>query len=198
MNVGLRSFVGLGGLVVAAFLSIGTPATGLADGEGDKSPARLPSRVTVTLGPTVNANNPYAETAVATPRGNAVVTTRFIPARDDASRWALTAGGSGTCVSEFRDISFRFTTYTPWKWDYSTITWMGTTSYSYWALPLFWWDSMYTYNDWAPGWQYAWGNGRATMKYGTKPIGFPLFSVHVNALVDAWGNCTPAVSVRWF
>jgi hypothetical protein len=50
----------------------------------------------------------------------------------------------------------------------------------------------------APGWQYAWGNGRATMKYGTKPIGFALFSVHVNALVDAWGNCTPAVSVRWF
>jgi len=50
----------------------------------------------------------------------------------------------------------------------------------------------------APGWQYAWGNGRATMKYGTKPIGFPLFSVHVSALVDAWGNCTPAVSVRWF
>lgn len=36
------------------------------------------------------------------------------------------------------------------------------------------------------------------MKYGHNPIGVRLFSVHVNALVDAWGNCTPAVRVRWF
>jgi hypothetical protein len=36
------------------------------------------------------------------------------------------------------------------------------------------------------------------MKYGQKPFGVPLFSVHVNALVDAWGNCTPAVHIRRF
>lgn len=34
------------------------------------------------------------------------------------------------------------------------------------------------------------------MKYGHNPIGVPLFSVHVNALVDAWGNRTPTFHIQ--
>ncbi len=139
-------------------------------------------------GPTVNSTNPVATKTIDGPFGPITVTARFIGGSDGMS---VLSGGSGTCVSEFWQPSFRFTTYTPWRWDYGAVTWIGTTSYSQWALPLFYWDNVQTWNDWAPGWQYAWGNGRATLKYGVRPVGASLASVHTNALVDAWGNCTP-------
>lgn len=147
------------------------------------------------VGPTVNAANPVASKTVEGPYGPITATARFVPAEKGVS---TLASGAGTCVSEFLQLSYRFTTYTAWQWDYSSVTWMGSTSYSQWALPLFYWDNFQTWNDWGSGWQYAWGNGRATLKYGVSPVGASLGSIHNNALVDAWGNCTPNQYFSWF
>lgn len=180
---------------VAALVSVAVLAPVQRAGADEPGRGGPPVDV-VRVGPPVTPLRPTSEVAVDTPAGPAVVRTRLVS--QPSAPAGIAAGGSATCISEFLQPSFRFTIFTPWRWDYRSVTWMGATSYSSWALPLFWWDSMQTYNDWASGWQYAWGNGRATMKYGAKPIGVPLFSVHLNTLVDAWGNCTPEVRVRWF
>lgn len=182
----------------SAGLMIGRGGPARADGP-TYSPGTVEtsSREFIVRGPTVNVRAPESRLVIDTPTGPAVLSVKYVAQRPEASALAA-AEGSATCVGEFRQPSFRLTIFTPWRWDNSSVTWMGFTSYSSFAVPLFWWDGIYTYNDWAPGWQYAWGNGRATMKYGQNPIGIPLFSVHVNTLVDAWGNCTPEVRIRWF
>jgi hypothetical protein len=87
--------------------------------------------------------------------------------------------------------------WTPFSFDYFSVTAMGPTYYDDHAFPLFSWGDHQAYNDWQPGWQYAWGNARADLMWGyVFPI--DIASLHLNALVDAWGNCTGAAYFNWF
>lgn len=189
----------------AAFVvALALPMVALADGpqQDPPRPKLQPGwAATGTLhivGPTVNAASPAASKVVEGPFGPITVTTRFAASAQTAGTSGVLSGGSGTCVSTYSQPSYRFTIYTPWQWDYNSVTWMGSTTYSLYSIPLWFWNNTQTWNDWGQGWQYAWGNGRSTLNYGVLGQGAAVASVHNNALVDAWGNCTPQQWFNWF
>ena len=105
---------------------------------------------------------------------------------------------SRSCTSTYRfGISARYTIYVNFRYNYSSVTWMGKTTDSAWSIPAFWWDNRTTWNDWSYGWRYAWGNGRATLKWGVGWASTTTGRVHNNVMVDAWGNCTARQYFNW-
>jgi hypothetical protein len=74
---------------------------------------------------------------------------------------------------------------------------MGTTTYSDFSISAYFWSGQTAWNDWSPGWQYAWGNGRANLRWGVGWLSSSVGNVHNNVLVDAWGNCTARQTFKW-
>lgn len=158
-----------------------------------------PARGTVHIaGCPVNRTSPVCEVTKPGPFGPMTLRTQLIP--------VFSAGGNkslrfawDTCYSDWRPgyPSYWFEMWTPFSFDYSTVTAMNPTYYDDHSVPLFGWGDHQAYNDWQPGWQYAWGNARADLTYGW-PFSVDIGSLHLNALVDAWGNCTGAADFDWF
>ena len=121
-------------LAVSVLALMAFPTNALADGPNGGPPEQpqlqpgwAKSGTLHIVGPTVNAANPKATKTVDGPLGPITITSEFVPnSGSQLSGFATT--GSGTCKSEFWQPSYRFTTYTPWTWDYSSVTWMGYTS----------------------------------------------------------------------
>lgn len=212
-NIVLASLIGLIGFLMIAEAQAAPPSPTIH--QSAVGCPRQAKRCIEIIGPTVSAANPVAEKTVKGPNGPITIKSTFLPGIVDspAAEAALLARtatsssptnnavnsayyvGSGTCKSQYWQPSYRFTIYTPWQWNYRSVTWMGTTRSDAWALPLFHWENQKTWNDWAPGWRYAWGNGSAELRYGAGPLSFTYANARNNALVDAWGNCTPH---QWF
>ena len=147
-------------------------------------------------GETVSASNPSAERTIEGPFGSFTVKATFIPSKEQGRQ----AFASGTCWVQYSsgEPSYWFDIWTPWSWDYSSITNQGSTYYDEFAAPLFNWSGQQTRDTWQPGWQYGWGNGRANLNWSYPPVGFTVGEVRLEALVDAWGNCTPHAEFIWF
>ena len=105
---------------------------------------------------------------------------------------------SRNCKSQYWfGVSARFTIYTSFRYNYSSVTWMSQTTHSDFAIPAYFWSGQTTWKDWAPGWKYAWANGRATLKWGVGWLATSVGNVHNNVMVDAWGNCTARQTFKW-
>ena len=146
----------------------------------------------------VNRDNPECEVSRNGPFGEITMRSRFIPAFTPLGRERATLGWD-TCYSDWRGgyPSYWFEMWTPWSYDYSTVTAMNSTYYDDHAVPLFGWSDQHAYNDWQPGWQRGWGNVRADLTYGW-PFAMDIGHLHLNAMVDAWGNCDPGADFDWF
>lgn len=154
----------------------------------------------VTLPPgqdsvTTTVDGPYGPMTVT-------VTGETVLASTGSNNQVVTAAAteySRSCKSQYWfGISARFTIYQSFRYNYSSVTWMGTTTYSDFAVPAYFWSGQTVWKDWSSGWQYAWANGRATLKWGVGWLATSVGNVHNNILVDAWGNCTAKQTFKWF
>lgn len=149
-------------------------------------------------GCTVNREHPVCEVTRDGPFGPITIKSEFIPAHNAGGNKGFTFAWD-TCYADWRGgyPSYWYEMWTPWSYDFSTVTAMNPTYFDDHSIPLFGWGDHQAYNDWQSGWQYAWGNARADLTYGW-PFAADIGSLHLNALVDAWGNCTPDSDFDWF
>ena len=96
----------------------------------------------------VNRDNPECEVSRNGPFGEITMRSRFIPAFTPLGRERATLGWD-TCYSDWRGgyPSYWFEMWTPWSYDYSTVTAMNSTYHDH-AVPLFVWSDQDAYNDW--------------------------------------------------
>lgn len=181
-------FAGILAVLLAALTVVTTQVK--ADDPNEKAPASdhrpavkpgWPSTGSMRIsGCVANEDNPVCEVTEEGPFGPITVITEYIP-----PKVGVAAPGKlykfdnySTCHVTWRGgyPSFWYEIWTPWSYNYSTVTGMSPTYYSDHSFPFWGWDDHQTYNDWASGWQYAWGNGRADLTYGW-PVSVEVASV---------------------
>lgn len=196
------------GLVALAMVSVGAMGV-LTTARADDPTTTTSERPTVkpgwpdqgslrVTGCTANAANPVCEVTKEGPFGPITLRVEYSEGFRTGGRSAFTYAAR-TCHATWNGgyPSYWYEMWTPFNYDFSTVTSMGSTYYDDHSIPLFGWGDHQAYNDWQSGWQYAWGNVRADLTYGW-PFSADIGNLHMNILVDAWGNCTPDSEFNWF
>ncbi len=148
--------------------------------------------------PKLTPQNPSASVTLNTPAGPVTLSAAMSDSRALPAEAGVATVSQRTCSAWYTiPATAAFGITNSFRYDYSSVTWMGSVQYNEWYVPPGHVDDEQTWSTWWPGIQYAFADGTANYVQGIYPFEIVLGHFHVWIQEDAWGNCTPHGTYGW-